>query len=94
MAVSSPEDPSVSAANPIESKEAIKIPGHHKKPLRRVDVGHLLADMKRIPALLLLQIAILFALLCLLQLRGSDKKCPPVEEALKFYNIHFHLRSQ
>lgn len=44
------EDPSISATNPIESEGAIKIPSCHKKPLRRVDAGRLLADMKRSPA--------------------------------------------
>lgn len=72
------EDPSVSAANPIESEEAIKIPSCHKKPLRRVDAGRLLADMKRIPALLFaqLQTGSVFALVSLSHSTGSDKKLP------------------
>lgn len=78
MAVPPSEDPSVSTANPIESEGAIKIPSCHKKPLRRVDVGRLLADMKRIPPLLLalLQTGSVFALVCLTRSRGVRQKPP------------------
>lgn len=86
------EDPSASAANPIESQEAIKIPSCHKKPLRRVDAGRLLAHMKRIPALLFtqLQTGSVFALVCPSRSTGSDKKRTADQEALNFYNPHCH----
>lgn len=86
------EEPSVSAMNPSQSEGAIKIPSCHKKPLRRVDVGRLLADMKRIPALLPALLADCFSVCTglLASLKRVRQNCPADQEALSFYNLHFH----
>lgn len=74
------------AMNPTESEEAIKIPSCHKKPLRRVEVGRLLADMKRIPAPDQFSVCIGLSAF----LKRVRQNCPADQEALNFYNLHFH----
>lgn len=84
------EDPSVSALNPIESEGAIKIPSCHKKPLRRVDAGRLLANMKRSPAPHCFSVCT--RLSASLE-RVKQKNCPTEQEVLNFYCLHFHRGS-
>lgn len=80
---------------PLSQKKAIKIPSCHKKPLRRVDAGHLLADMKRIPALLLASASDCLSVCTGLSasLKRVRQNRPVDQEALNFYNLHFHLGS-
>lgn len=82
--------PSISALNPIESEGAIKIPSCHKKPLRRVDAGRLLANMKRSPAPHCFSVC---ARLSASLERVRQKNCPTEQEVLNFYCLHFHRGS-